>query len=413
MNLVDIISEKEYANLAKSDWPLFSDILQGKGSTKPEIQKHIDTIIADKYKSYQLLNKGSQIADGNRQTQGQIFFDKKVNNILSHCRVPWETMGINSYGDVFICESPAWLPKFVGNIHTVDSIYDILNSETAKSIRQEILAGRYYYCNNKLCMFFGSMKPIEATPDVNSFPLESVTSPDTVISQIPKNLIFDFDHTCNFKCPSCRSDLINNNKNLYIRKINNAIVEKIKHLIINKIDDQPVEIRWAGGELFISQPYIELIDYITSLNKKNIRHIIQTNGSYLKAKSDLVEQLLPFTKELRISFDAATPDTYGRVRVNGQWDTLVDNARWVVSLVKEKKLPVKITADFVVQLDNYKEIVPFWNLCLDIGITHVNFQKMWNWNTWSTDEFNRLNVYNPTHPEYNQVIKFLRQVNAV
>ena len=30
----------------------------------------------------------------------------------------------------------------MGNIHTVDSIYDILNSETAKSIRQEILAGK-------------------------------------------------------------------------------------------------------------------------------------------------------------------------------------------------------------------------------------------------------------------------------
>ena len=411
MKLNDFITEAEYQVLAEPGWPGFWELVHGKGSSDPAVQQHINTAVAGRYKEYQQLNKGNQIADGNRRMQGQVFFNKKVPSTIPHCRAPWETLGINSYGDVFICQSPAWLPKFAGNINAVDSIYDILNSQTAKDIRQEILAGRYLYCNNNLCRFF-SINPVAVAAPDDTAPLESVDSADIMLSQVPSNLIFDFDHTCNFKCPSCRPALINNNKHLYIRKINNDIVEKIKRLVIDEIEDQPVEIRWAGGELFISQVYVELIDYIINQKKSNIRHIIQTNGSYLKSKSDLVERLLPYVSELRISFDAATADTYHRVRVNGQWDTLLENTRWIVNLVKEQQLPLLITADFVVQRDNYKEIVLFKQLCAELGIQQINFQKMWNWYTWSEDEFVKLNVYNPAHPEYKQVINLLQQTHG-
>jgi len=411
MKLNDLITETDYLALAAPGWPGYWEVVQGKGSPDPVIQQHIDTAVASRYKEYQQLHKGNQIADGNRRMQGQIFFNKKVPSTVAHCRAPWETLGINSYGDVFICQSPAWLPKFAGNINAVDSIYDILNSQTAKDIRQEILAGRYLYCNNNLCRFF-SINTVTVAPPDDVVPLESVDSASIMLSQVPGNLIFDFDHTCNFKCPSCRPILVNNNKHLYIRKINNSIVEKIKRLVIDEIKDQPVEIRWAGGELFISQVYVELIDYIIRQKKSNIRHVIQTNGSYLKSKSELVERLLPYVSELRISFDAATADTYHRVRVNGQWNTLLENARWIIDLVKGKKLPLMITADFVVQRDNYKEIVLFKQLCTDLGIQQINFQKMWNWSTWPEEEFAKLNVYDSAHPDYDQVINMLQQTNT-
>jgi hypothetical protein len=100
------------------------------------------------------------------------------------------------------------------------------------------------------------------------------------------------------------------------------------------------------------------------------------------------------------------------VRVNGQWETLLENTRWIVNLVKEQQLPLLITADFVVQRDNYKEIVLFKQLCADLGIQQINFQKMWNWYTWPLDEFVQQNVYDPAHPEYEQVVNLLQQTNG-
>jgi MoaA/NifB/PqqE/SkfB family radical SAM enzyme len=231
-----------------------------------------------------------------------------------------------------------------------------------------------------------------------------------LVDQIPKNLIFDFDYTCNFRCPSCRTELINNNKHHVIRPINNSIVQQIKHQVIDRIADQPVEIRWCGGEPFISESYTELLDYILGSGKTKIQHIVQTNGSYLQSKSDMVERLLPTLKELCISFDAATADTYHRIRVNGVWDNLLNNVAWVKNLISSKNAATRLAADFVVQIDNYQEIPAFVQLCKELGIKHIHFQKMWNWGTWPQEEFDHKNIYNSDHPEHKKLVEVFRSV---
>jgi MoaA/NifB/PqqE/SkfB family radical SAM enzyme len=231
------------------------------------------------------------------------------------------------------------------------------------------------------------------------------------VTAIPGDLIFDFDYTCNFKCPSCRTELINNNKHHVIRKINDNIVDKIKTLVIDQIENQPISIRWCGGEPFISESYLTLMNYILDTGKTNIKHIIQTNGSYLKSKQDLLQKLLPSTQEVRISFDAATEATYKKIRVNGQWDLLLDNVRWFKQFVSKNNFYTQISADFVVQLDNYREIPLFVELCAQLGIDNINFQKMWNWGTWPQAVFDSKNVYNPTHSKFAELQDIFKQIN--
>jgi sulfatase maturation enzyme AslB (radical SAM superfamily) len=304
------------------------------------------------------------------------------------------------------------VPKFVGNLLKVDSVFDALNSETAQKIRQEISQGRYFYCNNQICSFFKTIDPkIYQTQPVDTAPLELTNSLQNQVQQIPQNLIFDFDYTCNFQCPSCRTELINNNKHHIIRPINTDISYKIKHLIIDKIQLQPVEIRWCGGEPFISEVYLDLLEYIALGGKPNIKHIIQTNGSYLQKKSDLFKKLLPRLKELRVSFDAATADTYHKVRTNGQWNTLLENVRWAKEIIDTQQTKTKLSADFVVQADNYKEIPEFVDLCKSLGIEHISFQKMWDWGTWPKEIFNAKNIYNSAHPDYDELVAIFKKIN--
>jgi MoaA/NifB/PqqE/SkfB family radical SAM enzyme len=185
-----------------------------------------------------------------------------------------------------------------------------------------------------------------------------------------------------------------------MRPINDRIVAAIKTLIIDEIQQQPVEIRWCGGEPFISDVYLNLLDYIVQTGKHNISHIIQTNGSYLQKKSDLVIALLPNVREIRVSFDAASESTYQQIRVNGQWDQLIDNVRWLRQTITGMGVNTKLIADFVVQRANYREIPAFVKLCRELGIEHINWQKMWNWGTWSQAEFDRNNVYDIDHELY-------------
>jgi molybdenum cofactor biosynthesis enzyme MoaA len=411
MDLFNFIGEKDYRTFAGGSWPTFSDFQIGKKAQNPEIQQEIDSFVEMMQQTYQDLNPDpDHLAVANQHRQGQQFFDKKY--IANGCRIPWTTLGINANGNAFICSSPSWVPKFVGNIVSDADIWAVLNSETAQRIRQEIYHGRYYYCNNQLCNFFGQVptNKYQNIVTTSDDPLPYESRAEYQVHEIPSQLIFDFDYTCNFRCPSCRTETINNNKHRVIRSMNDSIVQQIKTEIIDRIGKQPVNIRWAGGEPFISEPYLELFEYINSVNKPNITHTIQTNGSYLKNKKELLAKLLPSVQELRVSFDAATADTYALTRVGGVWTNLIDNVQWVKEFISANKLNTVLSADFVVQKLNYQEIPAFKQLCKDLGITNIKYQKMWNWGTWTQGEFHSHNVYNRDHNEYPKLIEIFRSV---
>lgn len=413
-DLKKIISVKDYKIFAGPDWPSYADLVNNVPAVKENIQQEVTEFIRMMTQTYnEIMISGETLAEQNQLRQSQVFYDKKYKTD-NYCKTPWTTMGVNANGNVFICSSPSWVPKFVGNLLEANDVYEILNSQTAQEIRQEILAGRYFYCNNKICNFFATVPPSSYSTEYNTqalTPLKYEPSPSLVIDNIPRNLIFDFDYTCNFKCPSCRTELINNNKHHVIRPINNDIVNKVKKLVIDNIKNQSIQIRWCGGEPFISEVYLELFDYIVASNKTNIKHIIQTNGSYLQSKSELLIKMLPAIIELRISFDAATDVTYQKIRVNGVWDTLLDNVKWVKNYIDLNNLNTKLIADFVVQRDNYHEIPAFVDLCNQLGIKIINFQKMWNWGTWSQQEFEHKNIFDPLHPEYLSLVEMFKQAN--
>jgi MoaA/NifB/PqqE/SkfB family radical SAM enzyme len=410
--LKTMIGRKDYQRFAGPDWPSYEEIINGDLGSNPAIAIEVKDFVRMMAENYQTqVLQGDQLALANQRRQRQIFFDKKYTG--SHCRVPWNTMGINANGDVFICHSPSWIPKFVGNLQQTTSIYDLLNNDLCLSIRQEILEGRYTYCNNHICGFFSPIPTDEYQsqgPEIQ--PARLYRRPELYIDRIPSHIILDFDATCNFRCPSCRTELINNNKNHVMRAVNNRLVGLIKHMIIDQITEHPVCIRWCGGEPFISDVYLDLLQYIASSDKKSmISHHIQTNGSYLKKKSDLVLSLLPTISQMRVSFDAATADTYHKVRVGGKWNQLLENVRWLRQQIDQYAPRCQLFADYVVQLDNYQEIPMFVTLCKELDIKHINWQKMWNWGTWSQEEFDRKNIYNPTHPLYADLVKQFKEIN--
>lgn len=405
-----IVDPRAYREFAGSSWPTYEDFVAGVRSTDNTINRELDEfvlVMTERYRDLK-LGEGTSIAAANQARQEQIFFDKSLIN-TPRCNIPWNTLGINTNGEAFICQSPSWVPKFVGNLLDTSNVYEILNSETAKDIRREIVLNRYYYCNHRLCSFFKTV-PKNNFQNQGSTIASDVTVPESelLVNQIPGELIFDFDYTCNFKCPSCRTEVINWNKHHLIRPINNKLVDKIKGLIIDQIRDQLVTIRWAGGEPFISDVYLDLLQYIIDKKKPNIQNIIQTNGSYLH--SPMVHGLLPYIKELRISFDAGTEETYSKIRVNGDWKKLIRNVQQVKQMIDRHGYHTELTADFVVQTDNFREIPEFMRICQDLGIKNVNLQKMWNWGTWDHQTFKLKNVYDDTHPEYHELLEIFNRV---
>lgn len=342
-----------------------------------------------------------------RKNNNQTLGNKNVSCSVN-CSKPWDSIVINQNGVSYSCLSPAWLPRSIGSILDYDNYYDLANDYAGRSNRQEILNGTYYYCNHNICADHFQRKFIKFTdPDPTYVPVTEF-SEETIVRRLPKEIVLDFDFTCNYECPSCRTGLINNN-NGPIYDINKQIVEKIKKLIIDEIKDEVVTFRWAGGEPFISKAYLELWQYIVDSGKVNIRNVIQTNGSYFHKRQELLESFLPYVDTLRISFDAGTASTYAKIRKNGNWETLLENCRIVKRLIDKSSPSTKLVGDFVVQLENFKEIPEYINTVTEIGFDEIKLGKMWNWGTWPNDVFESLNVSDSSHPQYHEFKQILEQ----
>lgn len=350
-----------------------------------------------------------------QKNNNQVFFNKQVNTDY-HCRIPWINLIINRSGEAYLCVSPAWLPISIGSILDYDNIFDLLNSDVALSIRTSILEGKYTYCNHRLCNQFFSNFDLSLIKSslASDFLVRDNYPSEAYVYTLPKQIVFDFDSTCNFQCPSCRTELINYNTGPE-SVINQKIIDKIKKLIIDNITDPTTTIRWAGGEPFISRAYLELWEYIVNTGNTSINNIIQTNGSYLKKKKDLIVTFIPYIRDFRISFDAGTKSTYEKIRVNGNWETLLENCQLLNNLVEQNKnsIPANrrldISSDFVVQLDNYKEIPEYIDVCTQLGFSTIRLSKLWNWGTWDIEKFKQLNVSDSDHPQYLEFINIIKQ----
>ena len=83
---------------------------------------------------------------------------------------------------------------------------------------------------------------------------------------------------------------------------------------------------------------------------------------------------------------------------------------FVKDLIEENNFKTKLSADFVVQKSNYKDLPLFANLCREFGLS-MNIQKMWNWDTWDKEVFYDMNVYDSKHYLYDDLKEYFKLAN--
>jgi len=98
-------------------------------------------------------------------------------------------------------------------------------------------------------------------------------------------------------------------------------------------------------------------------------------------------------KQFSVSIDAATKDTYEHLRRPGKWENLLKNLNYINSF----DLPV--TANFVIQKYNFREMLPFVDFCKQYGML-INFTLMTDWGTYHN--VNEQLVHLPESPHYDE-----------
>ena len=326
------------------------------------------------------------------------------------CAVPFSSLEVRKSKRFLCCDG--WLRKRLPENSTP---HDAWNSNEAFDIRESILDGSYRYCDSKICPHlnqlksFGNVGKVEPIYYKDDLPTELVELIDKHKSNelnSPRIVQFSFDDSCNLKCPSCRVELI---------MANSEKIKFVKQNIIDIQNDFGKDVRTiyitGTGDPFVSVGFRDFLREFDREKWPRLEKIhLHTNATRWNKKMwDLMSNIHKYVKSCEISIDAATKDTYeNKVRLNGNWDELIDNLKFIETIPSLKS--VKLS--FVVQKHNYKEMKDFHDLMISIfGIKgNVFYSKITNWGTFTEEEMMDHQVWKPSHPEHEEFLKELNKV---
>ena len=160
----------------------------------------------------------------------------------------------------------------------------------------------------------------------------------------------------------------------------------------------------GSGDPFGSPSFFELMKKVEPAKNPQVSFTLQTNGVLFdESRWEKLKNIHKQDIHAIISLDAGIKEHYDLVRVGGDWDKLMKNLHFIA------KLDLKsVRLDMVVQKNNYKSIPEF----IQIAQAH-NFDsytsRVYNWGTFTQQEYNTHNIFDENHPEHQKFLKILNQ----
>ena len=306
------------------------------------------------------------------------------------CESPFTYSEIHQTYQSLCC--PYWNTTDIKNS---DNLLDNWNSDKAVEVRESMLDGTWKNCT-EFCPHLDQLLKDGEPQDYPATPIRPIEEFNPNNYKGPKKIKLCFDHSCNLKCPSCRHELIPNSD------VFANISKKFFDSISKDISFSLEEIFTSGtGDPFYSKPMRNFLESIDTQKFPKLRSIIiHTNGILWTPKIwEKMYRIHPMVTQCEISIDAATESTYKKIRVNGKWDTLLENLKYINTLPYLEL----INLSFVAQKDNYKEMEKFITLMSSIFTNKkykIIFYKIADWGVMSEKEFLEKKVWDPNHKDY-------------
>jgi sulfatase maturation enzyme AslB (radical SAM superfamily) len=172
-----------------------------------------------------------------------------------------------------------------------------------------------------------------------------------------------------------------------------------------QIREYAEHITLIGGETFM---YPWILEVLELLGKEKVAVTINTNATMLSDR--IVPRLLNLHElHLKCSIDAATPQTYYRIRGTDVFERVTTNIRNFSRLVREKPA-IHLILVYVVMKENLQEVLPFIDFAKTVRpfrvifnpVRHVTNWHVTNDTSWTFDGKEQSCEY--FRDEYNDVM---------
>jgi len=285
------------------------------------------------------------------------------------CHAPFVNLNFEQNGNVRAC---CYNTKDVLGAWPVQSIRQIWESAQAATLRKHIR-------NNNLgggCLECGKMIVARNHQGVRAKYFDEF-APNDFSSRLhyfrnklnghinyPRVMEFELSNECNLECIMCNgyfsSSIRKNRENLppSVSPYNDQFVDELEEFIPHLTDA-----KFLGGEPFMIDIYLKIWERILKINP-NVRIHITTNGTFLNSR---VKQLLEGLKAgIILSIDSVNKETYQTIRVNGNYDKVMQNLDYLLDYTRRKRTFISIAACPIIH--NWKELPGLLEFCIQRNI---------------------------------------------
>jgi radical SAM protein with 4Fe4S-binding SPASM domain len=179
----------------------------------------------------------------------------------------------------------------------------------------------------------------------------------------PAVLTIEPTNICNLRCPLCTTGAGE------MKRASGKMSLDIFKAIIDKMgDDIFFLLLYHQGEPYLNKHFL---DFVKLSKSKNIYCTTSTNGHYFSDQNinDTIDSGLD---SMIISLDGATQETFGKYRIMGNIEKVIDGTRRFIEIKKERKSKTPlIAAQFLVMKHNEHELPAVKKLSKEMGIDRL------------------------------------------
>lgn len=184
-------------------------------------------------------------------------------------------------------------------------------------------------------------------------------------SVYPKGMTLNLGAGCNLKCKTCRNE--------FITQTFNITDDDMKQFVF--IAKHVSSLTLGGdGEFCMNPNYIKLLQQDLTSDSTLNDIIILTNGTMFNenAWNKIPDNSKKLITELKISIDAATPETYANIRGPVGWNMLMKNMPFIQRIKEENDMLLSTT--FTISKYNVQDVFKFYEFAKRLGFDMVMFQ---------------------------------------
>lgn len=193
-------------------------------------------------------------------------------------------------------------------------------------------------------------------------------------ADFPSQVIIDVTEVCNLACIHCPHPTFKKSKYYEARYLDPGLNTKIIDEVRACGQGKTQYIRYSSeGEPLIHPKGYEMIEY--AARNSGVFVTLTTNGTIMNEKR--TRRLLDSgVHMIDISIDAHTPETYAKVRVNGDLNITRKNVLNLLTWIRQTGLPIKVIVSFIEQPQNSHEIGAFEAFWKEQGVDSVVIRRL-------------------------------------